>query len=110
MTIKSGSLEPQASRTRLAEMLKAIGHPVRLRIVEEIARRHSCCCGEMCDCFPLSQSTVSQHLSVLKNAGIVAVEKKGTSSRYSLDAEALRALQDDLNDLMEFTRGCCNDR
>ncbi|MGI9350981.1 MAG: ArsR/SmtB family transcription factor [Rhizobiaceae bacterium] len=109
MTNETNLPAQHSSKMQLAKMLKAMGHPVRLRIVEEIAKRQSCCCGEMCDCFPLSQSTVSQHLSVLKKAGIVEVEQKGTSSRYSLDPDALNALRNELSDLVDIAGCCCND-
>ena len=88
--------EPEAglrADPKIAEMLKAIGHPVRLAIVHELARRNSCCCGDMCDCFPLSQSTVSQHLSVMKEAGILVAERDGNRSRFRLNSKAFEVLK-----------------
>lgn len=94
----------------IADMLKAIGHPVRLAIVNELARRTSCCCGDMCDCFPLSQSTVSQHLSVMKDAGILISERDGNRSRFRLNPDAFAILQKELARINADLTGCCNDR
>ncbi|MEM9277711.1 MAG: metalloregulator ArsR/SmtB family transcription factor [Pseudomonadota bacterium] len=109
MAFEHGFLKPETSHIRTAEMLKAIGHPVRLKIVRELAERNASCCGEMCDCFTLSQSTISQHLSVLKDAGIVSVKRQGTKSSFSIRQDALQALQSELNALIEMARCCCDD-
>ena len=89
---------------RFAEMLKAVGHPVRLRIVRELVDKNSRCCGEMCNCFDLSQSTISQHLSVLKAAGIVSLDKVGTRSCYSVRAEALEFIEAETQKLLNAAR------
>ncbi len=72
-----------------ADRLKALGHPVRLAIIRALACRTPCCCGDFCDSLPLAQSTISQHLKVLKDAGLIRLTREGTRSRYWLDAEAL---------------------
>ena len=95
---------------KIAEMLKAIGHPVRLAIVHELARKNSCCCGEMCDCFPLSQSTVSQHLAVMKEAGILISERDGNRSKFRLNRDAFRILMSELQNITAATTDCCDDR
>lgn len=97
-------------QTTIAEMLKAIGHPVRLAIVRELANRESCYCGDMCDCFPLSQSTVSQHLAVMKDAGILISERDGNRSRFRLRPEALEVLQTELASISATLEECCRDR
>ena len=76
-----------------AEMLKALGHPVRWKIVRHLHQNENCCCGDLCGCFDLSQSTVSQHLGVLKDAGLLEFEKCGNRSKFSLKREGLLALQ-----------------
>ena len=58
-----------------AERLKALGHPVRLAIVRALAERSRCCCADVCSGLPLAQSTVSQHLKVLKEAGLVSFRR-----------------------------------
>lgn len=109
MNSKNNSACAEKSYIEIAEKLKAAGHPVRLRILHELAMRSSCCCGEMCDCFPHSQSTISQHLSVLKDAGLVSAETEGTKSRFSINLGALNALQSELDVLLKSTHGCCDE-
>jgi ArsR family transcriptional regulator len=79
-----------------AERLKALGHPVRIAIVQALAERSCCCCGDVCRTLPLAQSTVSQHLKVLKEAGIVGFRRDGVRSTYVLNAAALDAVRADL--------------
>jgi ArsR family transcriptional regulator len=76
----------------LAEGLKALAHPARLRILEILAARRSCVCGEVVEVMPLAQATVSQHLKVLKEAGLVRGTIDGRNSCYCLDAAVLAAL------------------
>ncbi len=56
---------------RAAAVFRALGNPARIRIVTELARRRACVTGDLVDVLPLAQSTVSQHLKVLKEAGII---------------------------------------
>jgi ArsR family transcriptional regulator len=81
---------------RLAEVAKALGHPARLAILQTLAARGTCVCGELVSELPLAQATVSQHLKALKTAGLVRGEVDGPRSCYCVDADALRALSDDL--------------
>jgi ArsR family transcriptional regulator len=76
----------------LAGLAKALGHPARVRIVRVLARRHACVCGEIVGEMDLAQSTVSQHLKVLKEAGILQGEVEGPRTCYCLDPRALRRL------------------
>jgi ArsR family transcriptional regulator len=66
-----------------AKILKALAHPTRLLIVDELCKNEYCVC-ELTDMIGADTSTVSKHLSVLKEAGIVGVEKRGTNVYYSL--------------------------
>jgi ArsR family transcriptional regulator len=66
-----------------AFILKALAHPTRLFIVDELSRRERCVC-ELTDMVGADMSTVSKHLSVLKNAGIVQDEKRGLQVFYTL--------------------------
>lgn len=66
-----------------AKIIKAMAHPSRLFIIEELSRRR-CCVNELTGMIGADTSTVSKHLSVLKNAGLVIDEKKGNSIFYSL--------------------------
>lgn len=68
--------------TRTA-VLKALAHPTRLFMIEELADK-SYCVQELTEMVGLDISTVSKHLSILKNAGLVSIEKKGKQVFYSL--------------------------
>ena len=72
-----------------ADRLKALGHPVRLAIIRALACRTPCSCGDFCASLPLAQSTISQHLKILKQAGLIRLAREGTRSCYSLDTQAL---------------------
>ena len=82
-----------------AERLKALGHPVRLAIVRELAQRNCCCCADMCRELPLAQSTVSQHLKVLKEAGLISFRRDGVRSSYVLNQAAFAALRSELEEI-----------
>ncbi len=79
-----------------AEKLKALGHPVRLAIVRALAVRSCCCCADVCRQLPLAQSTVSQHLKVLTEAGLVSFRRDGVRSSYVLNATAFAAFRADV--------------
>jgi len=74
---------------RAAELFRALGNPARLRILREIAERKTCVTSELVDVLPLAQSTVSQHLKVLKEAGIVKGDVEGDLC-YCIDEQALQ--------------------
>lgn len=67
---------------------KALGHPARLRVVQLLASGE-CICGSLVDRLPLAQSTVSQHLKVLRDAGLIRGEIEGPRTCYCLDREAI---------------------
>lgn len=76
---------------RAAEVFRALGNPARLRIVSELARRNVCMTSDLVGALPLAQSTVSQHLKVLKEAGIVRGSIEGDAC-YCLEPDVLRWL------------------
>ena len=82
---------------KLAERLKALGHPARLRIVDLLAARGSCVCGQIVEVLPLAQATVSQHLKVLKDAGFLKGTIDGPRSCYCLDDAALARFRQTLD-------------
>jgi ArsR family transcriptional regulator len=86
--------EPGADDEALAEMAKAIGHPARVQIVQLLLRREHCICGEIVDELPLAQSTVSQHLKVLKNAGLIRGDIDGPRICYCVNRSALARLKE----------------
>jgi DNA-binding transcriptional ArsR family regulator len=69
----------------VAAIAKALGHPARIAILRLLAARQSCICGDIVQELPLSQSTVSQHLKELKDAGLVRGEIDGPRVCYCLD-------------------------
>ena len=86
---------------RLAEWTKALGHPARIAILKVLARRCTCLCGDITDELPLAQSTISQHLKVLKQAGIIQGEIDGVKVCYCLNPEVVKQLH---TMLTSFTR------
>ena len=74
-------------RENFALMCKALAHPARIRIVEHLKVMDQCICGQIVDILPLSQSTVSQHLRILKTAGLVKGEVEGPRTCYCIDKE-----------------------
>ncbi len=85
---------PLASDGELARLAKALAHPLRVRILRVLASRSSCICGELVDLLPVAQSTVSQHLKVLKDAGLVQGEVDGPRTCYCLDPRGLALVKD----------------
>ena len=83
----------------VAERLKALGHPVRIAIIRALAQRSCCCCADVCSGLPLAQSTVSQHLKVLKEADLISFRRDGVRSSYVLNAAAFSALRADLEQI-----------
>lgn len=74
----------------MAIVLRALGHPARLEIVRALACKGRCFCGEIVEMLPLVQSTVSQHLKVLKEAGLVVGTIDGPRSCYCLNTQKLK--------------------
>jgi ArsR family transcriptional regulator len=77
----------------LAAMAKAIGHPARIAILRLLAHRETCVTGDVVAEFPLAQSTVSEHLRILREAGLVQGEIEGPRTRYCINADGFAALR-----------------
>ena len=77
----------------LASLARALSHPVRVAIVRHLASRGTCVCGEIVSVLPLAQATVSQHLKVLKQAGLVQGEVDGPRTCYCLEPKTLERFQ-----------------
>lgn len=91
----------------LAIRSKALGHPARIRIVRLLAAQSECRGAEVFSELPLAQSTVSEHLRILKEAGLVSARAEGTSMTYCLDATALAELADALAALRAEAPASC---
>lgn len=72
-------------QNQISTWAHALGHPARIAILESLAERQSCVCGDLVDVLPLAQATVSQHLKVLKNAGLIKGEISGPKTCYCID-------------------------
>ena len=83
-----------AETVGMAQQAKALSHPARLAILRVLAERSECICGEIVADLPLAQSTVSRHLKVLKEAGLIQGTVDGPSVCYCLDPEAIMAVRD----------------
>ncbi|NNK61715.1 MAG: winged helix-turn-helix transcriptional regulator [Gemmatimonadetes bacterium] len=100
---RSATMPPELERDReFAQLAKALGHPARVAILRLLLRRDSCVCGEIVDEIPLAQSTVSQHLRQLKDAGLIRGELDPPRVCYCVDPATVRRLQDLVADLAEL--------
>lgn len=70
---------------KIARYAKALSHPARIAIIKVLLKENTCVCGDIVDQLPLSQSTVSQHLKELKEAGLIKGEISGAKVCYCLD-------------------------
>ncbi len=76
----------------LADACKALGHPARILILRHLLAEGRCICGRIVEIMPLAQSTVSQHLKILKEAGLVTGEVDGPKICYCVDKDVLARL------------------
>ncbi len=87
------ALVPPPDDETLAAMAKAIGHPARLAILQLLTHRETCVTGDLVAELPLAQSTVSEHLRILREAGLIQGEIEGPRTRYCIDATGLAVLK-----------------
>lgn len=80
----------------IASFAKAISHPARIAILEFLAKQNTCICGDIVDELPLAQSTVSQHLKELQNAGLIKGSIEGPKTCYCIDSETYERLSNKL--------------
>lgn len=90
-----------ASQQRIAAVAKALSHPARIALLDELANQNACVCGDLVAELPLSQATVSQHLKVLKEAGIISGETDGPRVCYCIDWKSLDQVKKDLSTWLE---------
>lgn len=78
----------------IATIMRALGHPVRLNILRILATQQQgqCCCADVTESLPLAQSTVSQHIKVLLDAGLIERKPHGTRNRYCIRHDRLSEL------------------
>ena len=93
---------------KLAKYAKALGHPARIAILNLLAAKATCQCGDIVEELPLSQSTVSQHLKELKDAGLITGEIDGAKVCYCIDPKEGKAAQAFINGLFDSYKGGSN--
>jgi ArsR family transcriptional regulator len=87
------AFEGQEADEELARLAKAIGHPARVRIIRMLSRKEARVCSQIVDELPLAQSTVSEHLRILKEAGLVRSSQDGPRVGYCINFDTLRKLK-----------------
>jgi ArsR family transcriptional regulator, arsenate/arsenite/antimonite-responsive transcriptional repressor len=87
-------------------MLKALGNPVRFHIVKTLAAKKMCITGEIVEFTNLAQSTVSQHLKVLRDAGLIKGEIEGPATNYCLNEQGIRWLKEQIGNWLPE---CCEE-
>jgi DNA-binding transcriptional ArsR family regulator len=95
---------------KVARYAKALAHPARIAILRLLVNRQTCICGDIVDELPLSQSTVSQHLKELKDAGLIRGEIEGARVCYCIDPKEWKAAQASISQLFEGYKAsntCC---
>ncbi len=104
------SNEFSAKENLLAGYAKALAHPARIAILQLLATRQGCMCGDIVNELPLSQSTVSQHLKELKEAGLIKGDIEGAKVCYCIDEKKWKAAQAGINRLFNKYQNvsCCN--
>ena len=102
------SFEFTARDNRLAKYAKALAHPARIAILQLLTKKQTCICGDIVDEIPLSQSTVSQHLKELKEAGLIKGDIEGAKVCYCIDEKEWKAAKDSLVRLFDsYSGNCC---
>jgi DNA-binding transcriptional ArsR family regulator len=94
-----------AATKQAAARFAALSHPVRIEILRCLASSEFCCCKDVVEKLDLAQSTVSQHLKILVEAGLVRFSPEKQRSRYEIDRGALTAFSGQVADLVET---CCS--
>jgi ArsR family transcriptional regulator, arsenate/arsenite/antimonite-responsive transcriptional repressor len=77
-----------------ANLFKALAHPARLQILQFLAQSKCCLSGDISDMFPLTRTTVNQHMQELKDAGLIKGHVRGVKTVYCLDCEKLGKMKD----------------
>ena len=87
------ALEGPEADEELAKLTKALGHPARVRILRMLSRKEARVCSQIVDELPLAQSTVSEHLRILKDAGLIRSSQDGPRIGYCINFDTLRKLK-----------------
>lgn len=97
-------------QNRLAQMMKALAHPARIAIIQQLIKTNACICGDLVEELGLAQATISQHLKELKNAGLIKGTIEGASVCYCIDEKAWKQYKKEFETFFvayEVKGGCC---
>lgn len=94
----------------LALLLDALSHPARLQIVSHLASYRECPAGSICEILPISNSTVSQHLTKLKKAGLIVCNPSGNCQNYNLNEDKINQLETLVCDFLYMISSSVKDR
>ena len=101
---KANEVKLATDEERLVQMLKALGNPIRFEIMRTLAERQMCITQDIVDMMPIAQSTVSQHLKVLREAGLIHGEIEGPATCYCVNPEGVRWLKEQIESWLPT---CC---
>src|SRR5882757_9640820 len=97
-------------QNKLAQMFKALAHPARIAIIQQLIKANACVCGDLVDELGLAQATISQHLKELKNAGLIQGTIEGTSVCYCIDPKVWKQFKKEMEIFFavpEAKNNCC---
>ncbi len=96
-------------QNKIANIAKALGHPARIAIIEYLLKVNVCICSDIVEELPLAQSTISQHLKELKNAGLIKGSIEGTSICYCIDETTFAIIKQYFADIIVTVNNqkCC---
>ena len=99
-----------AEQNKLAQLMKALAHPARIAILQQIVKSESCICGDLVNDLGLAQATISQHLKELKNAELIQGTIEGTSICYCINPETWHLLEKEIETFISSIKTnstCC---
>lgn len=96
-------------QNEMAVVLKALGHPARVAIIEHLLAVNSCICDDLVNTLPLAQATISQHLKELKNAGLIKGQIEGKAICYCVNHETIEILRNYFSSIETLitSKKCC---
>lgn len=97
-------------QNKLALLMKALGHPARIAIIQQLIKTKACICGDLVDELGLAQATISQHLKELKSVGLIKGTIEGTSVCYCIDARVWKQVKKEFETFFvsyEAKDNCC---
>lgn len=97
-------------QNKLAVMMKALAHPARIAIIQQLIKANACICGDLVEELGLAQATISQHLKELKNAGLIKGTIEGTSVCYCIDNKVWKQYKKEMENFFVIFDGkdnCC---